>query len=120
MLVRTVTARIIGLLEDWAAASTAALSILLPPEAWTVSMLTLSSAAERTAAATVLEVEEDLTAGSDQVADELRPLRGEELFANFVGGGGLADGLYQLASLGGAWDVKRHNKPIFGKHRLPV
>ena len=39
---------------DWAAASAAALSILLPPEAWTVSMLTCSSAAWRTAAATVL------------------------------------------------------------------
>ena len=50
MLVSTVTARTIGLAEDWVAASAAAFSILLPPEACTVSMLTRSSAAERTAA----------------------------------------------------------------------
>ena len=66
------------------------------------------------------EVEEDLAARSDQLADELRPFGGEELFADFVSGGRLADGLDDLAGLGGAGDVKRHDKPIFWKHRLTV
>ena len=66
------------------------------------------------------QVEEDLAAGGDEFADELRPLGGEELFADFIGGSGLADGLNDLASLGGAGDVQRHDEPILCKHRLPV
>ncbi len=77
-LVRTVTARTIGFEGDCAAASTAALSILLPPEAWTVSMLTPSSAAALTAAANgvgnvvELQVQKDFTAGGDEIANDLR------------------------------------------------
>ena len=51
--VRTVTARIKGLLELWAAASAAARSIFDPPEAWTVNIETFSAAADLTASATV-------------------------------------------------------------------
>ena len=67
-----------------------------------------------------LQVEKDLTARGNQLADELRPLGGEELFSNFIGGSRFADGLDQLASLGGARNIERHDQPISCKHRLPV
>ena len=120
----TVTASTIGLAGDWLAASTAAFSILLPPEAWTVSMLTPSSAAERDRRrdgvrdVVIFQVEKHLPAGGDQVADDLRPLGREELFPDLVGGCGVADGLDDLAGLRGARDIERHYEPVFVVHRL--
>ena len=67
-----------------------------------------------------LQVEKDFTAGGDEVADDLRSLGGEQLLADFVGGGGVADGLDDALRLAGAGDVQRHDEPIFCKHRLPV
>ena len=68
-----------------------------------------------------LEVEKNLPAGGDQVAHNLGPLGREELFPDLVGNCGLADGLYDLAGLGGARNIERHNEPIpWLQHRLPV
>ena len=66
------------------------------------------------------QVEKDLPAGGNQFADEVRPFRSKQLFANFVSGSRFAYGLNQRASLGGAWDVKRHDQPISCEHRVPV
>ena len=59
-----------------------------------------------------LEVEKNLPAGGDQVAHNLGPLGREELFPDLVSSCGLADGLNDLAGLGGARNIERHNQPI--------
>ena len=67
------------------------------------------------------EVEKNLPAGGDQVAHNLRPLGREELFPDLVRICGLADGLDDLAGLGGARYIERHDEPIpWLQHRLPV
>ena len=68
-----------------------------------------------------LEIEENLPAGGHQVAHNLRPFGREELFPDLVSSCGLAKGLYDLAGLGGARNIERHDQPIpWLQHRLPV
>ena len=99
------------------AASAAALSILLPPEAWTVNMATPSFEAERRRPDGVgdvveLQVQKHFTAGRGEIADDPGPFGREELLAYFVGGDRFAEGLDGLASLRGAGDIQRHDEPI--------
>ncbi len=68
----------------------------------------------------VFKVEEDLPAGGYQVAHNLGPLGREELFPDLVGSCCFANGLDDLACLGSARDIERHDEPISCKHRLPV
>ena len=126
-LVSTVTASTSGWAGDWAAASAAAFSILLPPRGVDGHHADaqlggrLDGRGDGVRDVVELEVEKNLPAGGDQVAHNLRPLGREELFPDLVGSCGLADGLYDLAGLGGARNIERHDEPIpWLQHRLPV
>ena len=60
------------------------------------------------------KVQKDFTAGGNQLAHELRPFGGKKLFSYLISGYSVAKGLDDLASLGGARDIERHDQPISG------
>ena len=62
----------------------------------------------------IFKVQKHFTAGRNQLAHELRSFGGEKLFSYLISGYGVAKGLDDLASLGGARDIERHDQPIAG------
>ena len=118
-LVRTVTARTSGLADAWTGRLDGSFQHLAPTGGVDGQHRDAELAGrvygggDGVGDVVELQVEKDFTAGSDKVADHLRPLGGEELLANFVGAGGVAYRLDDALGVGGAGNVQRHDEPVF-------